>query len=642
MARAPTPESCERSEAISTTSTGGMNFLNPLGLALGTTLPIIVIFYLLKVRRHNEEVSSTFLWHDLIRDVAAHEPLQRLKWSVLLLLQLFALALITVAVARPFSEQIGQKPIQAILVLDASASMQANDVQPSRFDRAVQDARRTVASLPENSVATLIVVTAHPQVLVAATADRQQVDRVLANARPSSAVENMQEALLLARSLGGDPNSRRIYVFTDGAFTLSPDLPEDLGPVEVDKVGMNAANLAVTVVSARPDLQDNRRQQVFARTQNFSDSPAHAVLTMSADGEEIERRPVDLAPNGTSEQVFNDLPPGARWASVSITAVDAEDNLPLDDSAFAALANRKAAQVLLVTRGDSFLEKVLTLLPNVELYRISVERYLSVEADRFDIVVFDNYLPPLLPPGNLLVIDPPSRGAYPAIGSADRPRVATWDHEDPILDFVDVRDLTVQRAVKLEVPHWAKALISAEDGTPLLLVGQDGEHKVAILPFELQQSNLPLIPAFPILMANLANYLSPPGVVQSAQIQPDDPESLSPSPQVQTVRVIGPSGHGSDLGTGQGPLTYAATDEPGLYSVQQFAAEGQQIPGDDFFAVNLSSPEESDLRPRLTGLANPGEPDAGSTMLRKEYWGVLSAALLPLLLFEWFWFHRRT
>ena len=112
-----------------------LSLLAPLGLILGATLPIVVIFYLLKVRRRDEEVSSTFLWNDLIRDLAAHEPLQRLRWSLLLVLQLLALALITFAVARPFSEQIGQKPVQAVLLVDGSASMQARDVSPSRFAR---------------------------------------------------------------------------------------------------------------------------------------------------------------------------------------------------------------------------------------------------------------------------------------------------------------------------------------------------------------------------------------------------------------------------------------------------------------------------------------------------------------------------
>ena len=52
------------------------------------------------------------------------------------------------------------------------------------------------------------------QVLVAATPDRQQVDKALQPAQPSGAAADMREALLLARSLGGDPVSRRIYLFT--------------------------------------------------------------------------------------------------------------------------------------------------------------------------------------------------------------------------------------------------------------------------------------------------------------------------------------------------------------------------------------------------------------------------------------------
>src|SRR5258708_21842059 len=117
-----------------------MSLITPVALALGITLPIVVVFYLLKVRRHDEEVSSTFLWNDLIRDLAAHEPLQRLRWNLLLLLQLLALALITFAVARPFSEQVGQKPVQAVLLLDGSPNMPTKHLLPSTFAEALQAA----------------------------------------------------------------------------------------------------------------------------------------------------------------------------------------------------------------------------------------------------------------------------------------------------------------------------------------------------------------------------------------------------------------------------------------------------------------------------------------------------------------------
>jgi hypothetical protein len=620
-----------------------MSLLTPLALALGVTLPIVVIFYLLKVRRHDEEVSSTFLWNDLIRDLAAHEPLQRLKWNLLLLLQLLGLALITFAVARPFSAQVGQKPVQAVLLLDGSASMQAKDVLPSRFAKAVEAARGTLSGLPDNSLATAILVAAHPQVLVAATADREQVDRALTSAQPSGAAADMREALLLARSLGGDPATRRIYLFTDGAFSLPPDLPDDLGSVQVVPVGQQSTgNVAVTTLSSRPDPQDNRRQQLFARVQNFSDSSQRAVVSISVDGQNVEDRNIDLAANGESDQIFDQLPAGARYASVSVNTLDGQDGLSLDDSAFAVLEQRKPAQVLLVSAGNQFLEKVLTLLPNVDLYRIASQRYLAVEADRFDIIVFDNYLPPLLPRGNLLVVNPPDRGPYRTNGTINRPRVTSWDREDPILSFVDLRDLNITKASRLDVPRWGKPLITAGDGTPLMVAGQDGDRRVAILPFDLQQSNLWTMSAFPILMSNIVSYLSPPGVVQTPGIQTGSPESLAPLPQVQSVRVTSPSDQVAEFRTGQGAISYAATDVPGLYRVQQIVQSGQQTVDDDLFAANLSNPDESDLRPRLTGLNNPGPIEAGVAVLQKEFWGLLAAVVLPLLLFEWFWFHRRT
>src|SRR5258708_20217716 len=114
-----------------------------------------------------------------------------------------------------------------------------------------------------------------PQLMVLAAAERQQVDRALAGALPSGAAADMREALLLARSLGGDPNARRIYLFTDGAFTLPPDLPDDLGSVEVVTIAQtNTANLPVTTISTRPDPRGNRRQQLSPPRPTFATYPA--------------------------------------------------------------------------------------------------------------------------------------------------------------------------------------------------------------------------------------------------------------------------------------------------------------------------------------------------------------------------------
>jgi hypothetical protein len=184
-------------------------------------------------------------------------------------------------------------------------------------------------------------------------------------------------------------------------------------------------------------------------------------------------------------------------------------------------------------------------------------------------------------------------------------------------------------------------LISTADGVPLFAAGQDGDRRIALIPFDLRQSNFPVLPAFPIMMSNLLNYLSPPGVVRSPEINTGAPESLAPLPQVERVRITSPDDQSVEFRSGSAPITYAATNVPGLYRVQQLVAGGQQTVEDDLFAANLADRDESDIRPRLSGLTNNGPFEVGLTMLQKEFWGLLAALALPLLLFEWFWFHRR-
>ena len=65
-----------------------MAFLAPLALISALIIgPIIVAMYLLKLRREERSVSSTFLWRRMVRDVEANAPWQKLRRNLLLLLQ---------------------------------------------------------------------------------------------------------------------------------------------------------------------------------------------------------------------------------------------------------------------------------------------------------------------------------------------------------------------------------------------------------------------------------------------------------------------------------------------------------------------------------------------------------------------------
>ena len=62
-------------------------------------IPAVVAMYLLKLRRDETVVPSTLLWTRLISDVEANAPWQKLRRSLLLLLQLLLVAILALVAA---------------------------------------------------------------------------------------------------------------------------------------------------------------------------------------------------------------------------------------------------------------------------------------------------------------------------------------------------------------------------------------------------------------------------------------------------------------------------------------------------------------------------------------------------------------
>ena len=106
---------------------------------------------MLRLRRRDVPVGSTFLWQQLVRDVEANAPWQRLRFSWLLLLQLLIALVAVIAAARPFLTVSSDLAANVVLIVDTSASMasrrptrtamaagagRARDVRRSRCQRA--------------------------------------------------------------------------------------------------------------------------------------------------------------------------------------------------------------------------------------------------------------------------------------------------------------------------------------------------------------------------------------------------------------------------------------------------------------------------------------------------------------------------
>jgi len=177
-----------------------MSFFNPLLLLLLAPFGgLIVVMYILKLRRKDVVVSSTYLWRQVIRDVQANAPFQKLRRNLLMLLQLIAVALAVFALARPLwrCTRLGGRSVA--IVVDTSASMLATDVGRSRIDEAKRQARSIVDNMKPQDVMMVLSAGARPLAVTGFTADRSELARAIDSLQAHETTTNMRDAVNLAQ-----------------------------------------------------------------------------------------------------------------------------------------------------------------------------------------------------------------------------------------------------------------------------------------------------------------------------------------------------------------------------------------------------------------------------------------------------------
>jgi hypothetical protein len=615
-----------------------VTFLVPLGLLALLSIAVLVLFYLLRVRYRDHEVGSTYLWAQLTRDLAVHEPWQKPRVSVLMLIQALLLAGLALALARPALVTGAAERVHAVVVLDGSASMSATDLAPSRFERARARAREVVGGLPDGSTGTVILAAAGPEVLAAETSDRARLLAAIEGARPTDAPGDLGPALRMAVALARGRANGQVHVFSDGAFR-APDLDASGVRVFYQPLagGGDAAmdNRAIVAIDARPEPQNRRRYQAFVRVQSYATQPTEAVVALRADDRLIDSQTVQLAPGGSESLIFADLPLDARVLEARLLDHDA---LAADDRAWTVLERREPIQVLLVTRGNLFLERVLSLIPDVEPFRVPPRRLGAIDDGAYDTIVFDGIVPDVLPRRPTLIVNHQDSPFLPVRGLIRRPGALVGQADDPLLRYVDLRDVRVARLADVTPPGWARVVAEA-DGHPAILAGEPEGRRTVVFLFDLQSSNLPLSASFPILMTNVLGYLEPPRALEQPVVHPGAALRVAPQPQTEEIRLEGEGSVLQRLKPTTPPLALDAPTRVGLYTISQLAAG--KVASVEPFAVNLTDAEESDLRART--LALPSDDQARSAGLpgSRELWPLLVVAAAGVLVGEWWWFHRR-
>jgi Ca-activated chloride channel homolog len=677
-----------------------VSFLTPLALAGLLFLPVVVAMYLLKLRRDRSVVPSTLLWQKLIADVEANAPWQKLRRSLLLLLQLLLVAILAILAARPFVERPAGLAGDIVLVMDTSASMQATDVTPNRLEAAKSAALDALKDMPAGGKVSVVAAGRTAKVVANGTSDLGRVKQAIAAIEPTSDIGNLGDALRLASALAARSGDAEILVATDAALATPPSGSLE-APVRVLQVGRETNNQGIVALAVR--TQPNQlSHSAFVSIANLGLELVERRIELYADGQLREARTVVLDPQRRTNVSIDDIDDPDNPASVvevRLTAKDetsavAADALGIDDRAWAIVPPAELRTILLVSDGDPYLETALTYLPDTELYGVTPAKYgPGTKPELFDLVIFEGFLPADLPAKPILAIAPPRSSALGEVtGTLTNPAVGSADAGDPLLRYVDLSTLHVAEAKKMELPAWARPVIPGPANAPLLYAGKLDGLPAAVLAFEPRRSDLPLQVAFPVLLANLAGELLGGSTTPQDAIAPGAPVTLPIPEGAVGVRVERPDGSVDELVAPTQDavtVTFARTDLLGVYTVTGIPdADGTPSPSGGTspdpspsstsgagagaspgasptfrpadpgapvrFAVDLLDVNESTIAPgdvgKLTALGRPAaSPGTGAGTgaverpnARDELWIPIVLIALLVLTAEWLVYERDT
>ncbi|HET6879015.1 MAG TPA: BatA and WFA domain-containing protein [Pirellulales bacterium] len=612
-----------------------MSLTHPSSLAwLALAVPI-VIFYILKIRLRRVPVSTILFWQQIFEEKQPRSIWQHLRHLLSLLVQLALLALLVFALAEPFFHWEAVDARRLVLVVDNSASMRATDVKPTRFERARELAREYIDRLRPRDEMAIVVAGTQPRVVCGLASHqrtlRQAVDSIEATDGPT----RVSEAVELARRLLPGGENGRVIVLSDGGFEDIAKLSE-AQDVELVAVGSQSSNVGITRFQVRRSLLDPIGYEILAEVQNASDEPTECRLELDLGQDVVDVVPLALKPGEVWTHVFEKT---SAEGGVLVARIERDDALACDNRAWALLPRREMLPVTLVTEGNLFLEKVFEANP---LVKLTVAKKPPSQPAPGAITVLHRQVPERLPGGPVWVIDPTGSCEMWQVGEKlENPIVTKQDKDSPLMAHVRLDNVIMPEARKLSFSETPKVLVGAVTGEPLYAYFERPEGKVLVLTVNLDQGDLPLRTAFPIMATNaLAWFAGHRGELRESLASGAITEVELPT---GSPVLLAPSGRQRPLPSGLSKTSIGPLDECGLWQVVPATKDGDASDAKRplELACNLANRQESDVRTPEALLEKRTPTTLAAGLFVRPVWFYLIALAWLLAATEWYLYQRR-
>jgi len=658
--------------------------------------PAIFALYFLKLKRQPLEVPSTYLWHRVIEDLHVNSLWQRLRKSLLLLLQLLIVALAMLALLRPGWQGQSLEGQQFIFLIDNSASMSATDTsddsesETTRLDAAKRRVAALVDQLESDMSAMIITFAEQPDVVQEFTNNKRLLREALERIEPSAGQTVLRGALELADGFAnpdrimseeGDQSFEvteqqdvELYIFSDGRFPSIEDFSlGNLRPQFLPIGSFAGQNLAITAFNTRRNEERLERQQAFVQVANFSEQEQTTVVELSLDEQLLDATELTIPPNGIASATFNlgGENEGALRARLDIPA-EFNDGLALDNEAYAVLSQRSDGRVLLVTPGNTTLESALATERANRVAKIekvspdtlkTAEYQQQAQSETYDLIIFDQCVPETMPQANTFFIGrlPPTPDwqKQAATEPVFAPQIIDWERNHPLLSLLELGNVQIADSLLSKPPLGGRVLVDSTQG-PLLAIAPRDRYEDAVLGFEIVgteadgsrtfNTDWPRKHSFPGFWLNVLEYFAGGQGTSLTHHRPGRFVELRVSGAAEALEVELPDGTRRQVALEQpGRLVFHETEQLGIYQIRE---KGQVLKR---FAVNLFDRPESDIRLRVRQESEAslkvvhslsiGYVDVAAqsptSEIRRELWKPLLVGALVVLMIEWYIYNRR-
>lgn len=656
-----------------------MSFAAPAAFAWALLAAPIIVFYILKVRLRRAPTSTSLFWNQIYDEKPPRSIWETLKHLLSLLAQLAVLMLLVVALTDPIFHWQVNAAQRIVLVIDNSASMRATDVQPSRFEAARAAAIAACDSLRYGDQLAIVVAGDRPRVAVGMSDHIPTLKRVLADLRVSDSPTNLQPAIDLARRVLGDHPHGRTVVFTDGCFDTKPPAAAQVpasqagesaaGPAlnnaDLRIFGADSGNIGITQFQVRRSLVDPLGYEILTSVKNASNRPVECRLELELNGVPVDVLPLKLEPDQAWSRALQktSLDGGRLIARIADlkpadpAAGPFTDPLAADDLAQAVLPPREIQNVLLVTPGNLFLQKVFEANP---LVRLEVADAPPATWPADTLIVLHRQELAQLPPGNVWVIDPRvDSDLWNAGGDLENPIITEQDAASPLMRHVQLTNVLMPKARKLTFAAKPHVLAGAVSGDPIYAEVARSNGRVLVLSIDIEEGDLTFRTAFPIMVTNALGWFSgeagelTPALATGSVARIPIPDAVrdralmleAPDGARQPITLGTPSAPTDatpDAPNDQRHATVGPLEYVGIWEVAATSATGV-LPSDVVaqLACNLANPRETDIRtPTNLQSAAAADPLRAGWFTRPVWFYCAIAAFL-LAVIEWLLYQRR-